>query len=322
MNTDNINSLVDTILYIQKRTLTEIDQIRQSVTSRLAKLSSMNLDDVVQASSFYNEYKKLDLAATYIDTLPHVQPCLVERDILLSNIQSLLEKHEIDNIEITHTEGHRVTIIIHGISAVIQENDPETRTSFSVPLGKFNIKISTNWWFSLASRSINERLMDGVYSRVYNSPVDKIVCSPVGDNNPRTIDGADCYHPHMIDGKLCLGSYADGIQVDIRTFNYYSILFNICSLVNRYNANSLLFPNAYIHNWIGHKCVSCFGFTGDSVVFCDMTKGPLHKNCAVEVDGRLYNPSKVKACSVCGKNTVRFTRVNNKTSICNDCPLP
>lgn len=288
----------------------------QAVNSKFTEIQQLNVDEIdinnrhalsqyVDLHAYletFRQYKtELDNA---IYSMPIEPPTTHHFYSLWDHIK---ENHSFSGITISRSH-----ITIHEIRAVIQEADPSTRTIFKVDLGKFNVKIV----FGTADVT-----RTGLST---NSTLSGAVAEPCGENNPRTIDGRNCYHPHISgDGRLCLGSYVEDLREDIRRLNFTSIIQCICRLINRYNANSLMYPGAYITNWVGDKCICCGGFIGDSGVKCKKTGSPMHKECSVKIGDDYYYPVIIKTCSKC--NTLctpdNYTAINLRTHICNNCPL-
>ena len=232
-------------------------------------------------------------------------------DSFLRTYKWLSKNHGVTGVTFHGYKG----FTIHDVHAVLNESDPFTRTSFELDLGKFDIKINFNY-SDITAVNISRMSTIGSAHAV-----------PVGSNKPVTIDNATCYHPHIrSDYVLCLGSYREQMNLEIASLNFLSVFQTLCRLINRYNANSLMFAGAYIHNWIGEKCTCCSDFVGDSLVRCANTGAPMHKNCAIKVENEdnYYQPRFIKNCNSCGKtcSPKEYTVISPRVVICSNCEIP
>ena len=191
--------------------------------------------------------------------------------------------------------------------AVISESDPSTNMTFSADLGLFETRIQFRDRLSKAPLAV------GASSATSN---------PKEQNKPVEISGIKCYHPHISSSNnLCLGSYGGSngaMSTDQKNYNIMGIFYNLCSLLCRYNANSLNFGGAYINNWIGHKCAICFEFAPNAIK-CEKSKNMIHAECAELIDGKYYGLDQIKKCSKCGEKSPFYIVYSKDNIVCSKC---
>lgn len=190
----------------------------------------------------------------------------------------------------------------------ISEADPETNSLYEVDLGKF--KVSITFTNSISSAPSQPEL--------YSAK-----CTPIGENKPRSISGGTCYHPHVSSSQtLCLGDYGNKgfIYEDCKRLNIIGMFYNLCALVNRYNANSLNYSGAYITNWVGHKCAVCYEFAPEAVQ-CAKTKAFIHVDCAEKIGEDYYSLGVFKKCTECGNKTHSYIAYSTTKFVCSECEV-
>lgn len=229
-------------------------------------------------------------SAMFIETNP---------DDIKSDLESLGKKNDF-KLTYCSSELRDIRFITR---AVLYERNPATRTVFDVDLGLFEIRLLSDY---------------GPISDP--SSAYKVTATATGENKPKKINGGTCYHPHIsADGKLCVGTYLHQMTRDYAELNIMSIIFNVCGLINRYNANSLMYPSAYIHNWIGQKCPVCSLFITPKTEVVTKSKLEIHKDCGVEVDGEYYAASEIRTCSKCSCSTPHFIALSKTDYVCIPC---
>jgi len=238
--------------------------------------------------------------ANYGDTYYREPLKAVSREGFDSLYDGLVKKHDFTMLEM----DEYVSTIMFESRAVISEKNHQTNTNLTVDLGLFKTRLYFDDYVSSSPRSVGL----------------SAVSTPSGENNPRNIGGKSCFHPHIgPNGGLCLGGYLNPrlSGADTQKFDIMSILYNVCGLLCRYNANSLNWSGAYIDNWVGQKCSVCYQFDGEQIS-CEKTKVIIHKDCSEEIDGKFYSLNCIKKCSVCEKTTPYYFTINNK-AICEVC---
>jgi len=229
------------------------------------------------------------------------KPIRLDEDIFISVFNDLVKKYELDVLRFNPS----YTDIRFTARAVISEKDPTTRTNFSKDLGIFRVSLATDYE------------MD--YSPIIRKPTSK--AAGVKNNSSINLGIYTCYHPHIsAHGDLCLGSYVEQIGYDYANMKILSILFNLCELLQRYNANSLAFSGAYIHNWIGNKCEVCSLFIGQKEeIRCAGSTAPVHKDCCEKIGDKFYSLNFIKKCSKCGERAVSYIPYSFNNIVCSKC---
>lgn len=154
------------------------------------------------------------------------------------------------------------------------------------------------------------------YFRIKNHSSYDIIIKPESGNS--TLQSG-AYHPHIrVDGRACIGTYEKDIKEDIKSLNPFSIIQNITEIMEQYNPLSIYTED--IHSWIGQKCPVCCDFmpTGTDIVQCEKQKVMIHRACAVEHDGKFYNPLVIKKCSTCNESGPSWVFVSGNI-FCGDC---
>lgn len=207
-----------------------------------------------------------------------------------------------------------LTEIKWNMRVILKHADPITNSYFDIDMGLFEIKFLT---------SSDYPIYHTPYKHNYFTTYKNCYATPIGENKPKAIGSQTCYHPHVSsDKKLCLGGYYNGkiIDIDLDSFNLWSIIYNVSSIINNYNPKSLNFSGADISNWVGKKCPICYQFCPDSdAVKCAKTNVYIHKDCGVEIDGNYYSPSEVSTCTACKKETAYFIPYSSDKIICKEC---
>jgi hypothetical protein len=284
------------------------DLIRQ-----ILEIEYLDIDDENTYNNISRFSRLWNNVNTHVSTLAKLRSIgkgvIANKDFFIKTFEHVKNSHEFTSVTFFSLSSMR----INNIRAVIQEEDPTTRTSFSVDLGLFDIDIAFNYNNICAVDTTPTSMIAAAYAK------------PKGSNKPVNIDGRTCYHPHVRgDHLLCLGTYREQMSIDASRLDFLSIIQTTCRLINRYNANSLMFAGAYINNWIGEKCHCCNGFAGDSVVRCAATNSPMHISCAVEIEGRYYKPEVIKTCTSCGCLCLpeNYTAITPRIGVCSNCEIP
>lgn len=252
-------------------------------------LSQRSMENVYRTAIHLNEYNKYW-------PKPTVE---IQQGELQDLFTGLEKKYEFSLVSI----GTGFESIKFKSRAVISEVDAKKNLNLTVDLGFFETYIRFGDRIDKTSVKSNRT----------------VAANPAGSNNPKSIDGYTCYHPHINSAKeLCLGSYGGQLTKDAQAFDVMSIFYNLCGLLNRYNGNSLMFAGAYISNWVGATCPVCLQLVQDPIL-CAKTKLKIHKDCAEEIDGKFYSLDHVKTCTKCSKPAFNFIAYSKTEVVCSNC---
>ncbi len=225
-------------------------------------------------------------------------------------------KERFPDFDLTYTNSN-LSEFRWKMRVILKQANAKANSYFELDLGLFEIKFYTSNDYPMSKAP---------YKQSYFSIYKHCYAYPVGENKPKSIAGAGstkCYHPHISGAnKLCLGGYGNDNTMyrDIDAFNIWSIIYNISSLINNYNAGSLNFNGADISYWIGQKCPVCYQFCdNDNVIMCAKTKMSMHKDCGVEIDKLYYNPSSLATCTLCKKETAYYIPYSSDKILCSAC---
>ena len=275
------------------------------------KWETINLSNLEASFKILEECRgaKYDDLATAINTIGaykshYLKPVTeLEEEQSAELFTALNNKYEFELESVDNKFSH----LQFNSRAIISTADPSTNSYYEVDLGIFRTTIRFN------NNLADQPTAPGFYSAISQA---------VRENNPRTIDGLSCYHPHISSGgNLCLETYnaRNGpASEDQKQFNIMGMLYNLCQLLCTYNAKSLNFSGAYINNWVGHKCGICFEFASDAVK-CEKTGKMIHEDCAEKIDDKFYGLDQVKKCTKCESRSPFYIAYSIDKIICSKC---
>lgn len=270
-------------------------KIIQNRIQRYTELSQFDLPSLIEAyrndPDFFNASIVGDVHVPYL-IFPQITPLTPEE--LSVKLKTL--KESFANFKfLTYSESF--TAFGWVVSCVVEYNHPKSNTYFKYNFGEFHIALNIDF-------------------TTQNYVVKALPCG----NNKHSKANRRIYHPHIAEnGRACIGSYGDFIKGDIINFNIIDMIYNISSVLQEYNPQSL-YNGMDISGWIGNKCAVCLSFimNPEEVVRCSKTMCEMHKACSVEIDDEFYNPVYIKACTRCGKSSPAWTARDGEI-ICGDC---
>lgn len=254
-----------------------------------------------EAERLFNTIEKLQLSIKYQIFTPYT---------FESFKSSILDVVNLYNVSAIGYNNYLYEFTLRVNNLTILQNDTINHTRIELPLGDFDVTFKNYncQWSEMPS-----------FNYLY---VLKVFARARGNNNPKTIHGEVCYHPHVYRELVCQGSYKDYYaKVDLEQINIPSYMFNILKILTCYNPASLHHPGADISNWIGTKCNVCMMHIpiGKESVVCEKSKVKIHRECAVNLADKFYSPEFVKTCSSCNTDTAVYTQTGPRQVICHKC---
>ena len=99
-------------------------------------------------------------------------------------------------------------------------------------------------------------------------------------DEPNWDSGRNYYHPHINNGKICMGPEADeAVEFFLKKNDIYSIAVMMDSVLSVYNSNS---PYLYLSDWISeYECNDCgCGLSSDNYCYCERNENYYCSECS------------------------------------------